>query len=289
MSWQHDERTLRNDVQPFIGKLKARDVKRRDIIRLLDRVKDRSPIMANRTLEIVRKMFNWGLSQDIVDANPCMGIARPSEEHRRERVLTTDEIRRFWNSAREEHSKAGLAFRLLLLTSQREGEVLSMRWQDIDESAEWWWTIPGSISKNGLAHRVPLTDPIIALLKEVRAQEPDPTFVFSRRGGGAPATRALLRRPLARIRAAAGLEDFVPHDLRRTAASFITSMGIPRLTVAKILNHAEAGVTSVYDRHSYDREKRQALDAWGQQLMEIVSGEAAASNVVPLATASETN
>ncbi|MEE8225396.1 MAG: integrase arm-type DNA-binding domain-containing protein, partial [Kiloniellales bacterium] len=109
-SWQHDERTLRNDVQPFIGKLKARDVKRRDIIRLLDRVKDRSPIMANRTLEIVRKMFNWGLSQDIVDANPCMGIAQPSEEHRRERVLTTDEIRLFWNSEREEHSKAGLAF-----------------------------------------------------------------------------------------------------------------------------------------------------------------------------------
>ena len=78
-SWQHDERTLRNDVLPAIGKLKAKDVKRREIIRILDRVKERSPIMANRTLEIVRKMFNWGISQDIFELNPCLGIARPSE------------------------------------------------------------------------------------------------------------------------------------------------------------------------------------------------------------------
>jgi integrase len=286
-SWQHDERTLRNDVLPAIGKLKAKDIKRRDIIHILDKVKERSPIMANRTLEIVRKMFNWGISRDIVETNPCLGIVRPSEEHRRERVLTADEIRRFWDCAREEHSKAGLAFRLLLLTSQREGEVLSMRWQDIDEGTEWWWTIPGEFSKNRLAHRVPLSAPVIALLKEIQIREPDPTFVFPRRGGGSAATKALLRKPLARIRVAAHLENFVPHDLRRTAASFMTGMGIPRLTVAKVLNHAEAGVTSVYDRHSYDAEKRHALEVWAARLEEIVEGKPRAENVVSLATGTE--
>ena len=68
------------------------------------------------------------------------------------------------------------------------------------------------------------------------------------------------------------IEDFTPHDLRRTAASNMTSIGIPRLVVSKILNHVESGVTAVYDRHSYDIEKREALNAWADRLMEIVRG-----------------
>ncbi len=77
--------------------------------------------------------------------------------------------------------------------------------------------------------------------------------------------------------------DFVPHDLRRTAASYMTSMGISRLVVGIILNHSDQSVTATYDRHSYDAEKRAALDAWGLRLEEIVSGESAADKtVVPL-------
>jgi hypothetical protein len=59
--------------------------------------------------------------------------------------------------------------------------------------------------------------------------------------------------------------------LRRTAASLMTGMGIPRLVVGKILNHVEPGVTKVYDRHSYDKEKREALESWGKRLMVLVS------------------
>jgi hypothetical protein len=55
----------------------------------------------------------------------------------------------------------------------------------------------------------------------------------------------------------------------------MTSMGISRLVVGKILNHVEPGVTAVYDRHSYDREKREALDAWAARLFEIVAASAA--------------
>ena len=61
-----------------------------------------------------------------------------------------------------------------------------------------------------------------------------------------------------------------PHDLRRTAASHMTGMGVPRLTVSKILNHIESGITAVYDRHSYDQEKRQALDLWADKLRKII-------------------
>ena len=66
---------------------------------------------------------------------------------------------------------------------------------------------------------------------------------------------------------------FRGHDLRRTAASLMVGGGVPRLVVSKILNHVETGVTAVYDRHSYDPEKRAALDYWGNRLEQIVSAE----------------
>jgi len=61
------------------------------------------------------------------------------------------------------------------------------------------------------------------------------------------------------------------HDFRRTAASIMAGMGVPRLVIGKILNHIEPGVTKVYDRHSYDKEKQEALNAWGARLSRIVS------------------
>ena len=78
------------------------------------------------------------------------------------------------------------------------------------------------------------------------------------------------------------MEHFVPHDLRRTAASHMTGMGISRLVVSKILNHVERGVTAVYDRHSYDNEKRQALEAWGHRLQNIIQGAEEEGKVIPL-------
>jgi integrase len=87
-----------------------------------------------------------------------------------------------------------------------------------------------------------------------------------------------------RIRTRTGI-DFRQHDLRRTATSHMTGMGISRLVVGKILNHVEPGVTAIYDRHSYDREKREALEAWAGRLDEIVKGaQPAAGKAGPLGT-----
>jgi integrase len=79
------------------------------------------------------------------------------------------------------------------------------------------------------------------------------------------------------------LQDVTPHDLRRTAASGMTELGIDRLVVSKILNHVERHVTATYDRYSYFDQKRRALDAWAAHVDAILSGKQAASNVVTLA------
>lgn len=80
-----------------------------------------------------------------------------------------------------------------------------------------------------------------------------------------------------------GIGDATPHDLRRTAASQMTALGVSRLVVGKILNHSEREVTAVYDRHSYDAEKREALAKWGARLEEIIGTcPERSTRVVPL-------
>jgi integrase len=96
-------------------------------------------------------------------------------------------------------------------------------------------------------------------------------FPAPRAKGQAPTSKFDLTKTTERIRRRTGIKDFKAHDLRRTASSLMTGMGIPRLTVSKILNHVEPGVTAVYDRHSYDAEKREALEKWARRLSIIVS------------------
>ena len=77
----------------------------------------------------------------------------------------------------------------------------------------------------------------------------------------------------------AQISHFTPHDLRGTAATHMTEMGISRLVVSKILNHADS--TAIYDRHSYDAEKRYALEAWSRKLKEIIYSEST-NNIISL-------
>jgi len=70
-------------------------------------------------------------------------------------------------------------------------------------------------------------------------------------------------------------------DLRRTAATKMTEAGINHLTISKVLNHAESCVTAIYDRHSYNKENRKALETWGRKLDAIISGQSA-SSVIPM-------
>jgi integrase len=95
-----------------------------------------------------------------------------------------------------------------------------------------------------------------------------------------PITGAAVDHAMRHNREALGTGDATPHDLRRTAASHMTSIGISRLVMSKILNHAEPGVTAVYDRHSYDREKRAALDTWGSRIEEIIGARSEHPNIV---------
>ncbi len=282
-SWREDYRILygsphkkKTGKRPHLGivnrlgPMRVKEITRRDVRAILDETADRAPIMANRTLAVVRKMFNFAIEHDWLESNPCHLIKRLAPERQRDRVLSEDEIRKFWKALDNEQPIIAALFRLRLLTAQRGGEVHGARWDEM-ELTTGWWTIPAARSKNSLAHRVPLSAQALKVLKDLKAQPEDSPWVFpSTRKAGPHIAHA--QKAIERIVQRSKVE-FRGHDLRRTAASLMVGAGVPRLVVSKILNHVETGVTAVYDRHSYDLEKRAALDFWGKRVEAIIANK----------------
>jgi integrase len=292
-SWREDERIIDAELRPGWKHRKVRELTRRDIRALIDRVAQRpAPIMANRVLALIRKMLNFALEHDWIEANPAAKIQRPGAERARDRVLAEDEIRAVWASFETQSPLLRAFCQLRLLTAQRAGELREMRWADVEFSGDedkptraGWWTIPAEHSKNRLAHRVPLTNTSAMMLDALRPLSGDSTWVFPSPVRNQPVYE--VKKVIQRVQAATGI-DFRGHDLRRTAASRMAGAGVSRLVIAKVLNHAEQGVTAVYDRHSYDAEKQVALETWARVLHGILSDEKPSGHVVTFARTSRT-
>ena len=274
-SWREDRRIIDNELLPKWKHVKAKDLRRADVRNLVEEIGERpAPIMANRVLATIRKIYNFGLARDIVEFNPCSQIDRPGQERQRDRVLPEGEIRQIWLTLEGKSPEMAAFYRLRLITAPRGGEVINMRWADLDLDGRWW-TIPAEHSKNKLPHRVPLSKLALAIVKPLKDAKPHGA-VYALSGARGKRQRAEAAKRL-------NLSDFRGHDLRRTAASHMASAGIPRLVIGKVLNHVERGVTATYDRHSYDAEKRAALDAWARKLTAILKGSRKGANVLAFA------
>lgn len=296
-----DERVIDVEIRPALGDKSVRALTRRDIRAVLDRIVDRgSPVMANRVLAVIRKMLNYAIDTEWIDANPAARMPKPARETSRDRVLTDDEIRALWrllSRQADTHEKPApgrasarrradddpicpigpalaAAWKVRLLTAQRGGEVIRMRWADLDLAAGWW-TIPSTDTKNGEPHRVPLTADVIAIIKAQRSEPHDPDaapYVFAGRFGNVVEARA--KKASAALARVLGFA-FRGHDLRRTAATRMAAAGVPQADIAAVLNHVEGGprATRVYVRYQRDAEKRRALETWARELRRILTPE----------------
>ncbi|MDQ3211682.1 MAG: tyrosine-type recombinase/integrase [Acidobacteriota bacterium] len=264
-SWKADDRNLRLKVLPTWRHRAIADITRQDVRALVDDIAEGgAPILANRIASLLSKLFAFALDRDLVTASPAVKIPRPGTEQQRDRVYTDGELRALWAAWEGLEPRMGAFYTLRLLTAQRGGEVAAMRWQDVD-LASGWWTIPATGSKNGLAHRVPLSPSVVALLTTLQPEDLTASaYVLD---------GARSKRLQARAAATFTVPGFHGHDLRRTAASRMASGGVDRLTIAKILNHVDSSVTAVYDRHSYDPEKAAALAWWDAKLAALVENK----------------
>ena len=273
---------LRRDFLPFVGpNTVAEDVRRGDIIALLDQKATKAPIAANRLLGAVQRLYTWGIEKDLLETTPCVKIKRPGEEKSRDRVLSDEEIRTFWHqldSTKRMGEGVRVALRLILVTAARPGEVCGLGWNELDLTSRWW-EIPRERTKGDRLHRVPLTR---LALEQIEKRLRTGRWVF-------PSLRerslnvSALAFALRHNREHFALPRFTPHDLRRTAASHLASVGVERFIISRVLNHTDREVTGVYDRYGYDKQKRRALERWERKLRSII-GEPAKSEVVSIRT-----
>lgn len=302
-----DRSMLERHILPKIGHLKGREITKRDLLAMLDAVaqKDDARNKAgaearkmthrpNRVFELVRAILRWAVGRDLIQDDPSAGLSPPIKKERpRERVLSPEEIRTLWRALdaapvlRPMKRSDGdvpmtrataLALGLALATAQRIGEVTGIALSELDlNDTAPMWTIPGERSKNGEAHRVPLSPLAVRMISEAIELGGGSPWLFPSPRGSAPMGSHAPTRAVDRARVAIGLEDFRCHDLRRTAATCMAEAGINPHTISVVLNHvsAQRGTITgkVYNRYSYDREKREALAAWGERLERIIESQ----------------
>jgi integrase len=275
----------------------AHEITRRDVNALLDGIVSRgAPVKANRTLAAIRKMFSWAASRDIIPASPCVGVSPPTKEVSRDRILTDAELRWIWLACGKLGWPFGPQAQMLILTLQRRDEVTGMRRSEIRDRL---WTLPKERVKNSREHQVPLAPAAATLLNSLpvigRGE-----YIFTLTGNtpsvGFDGCRQRLDAEILALqkedafRSGADPDHVQPlphwtlHDLRRTGASGMARLGIPLPTIEKVLNHTSGsfgGIVSVYQRHTYADEMRDALEKWAAFVGALVAGPAG-ENVVRL-------
>jgi integrase len=260
--------TLARLVYPKLGSRQIEDIKRSEIVRLLDHIEDASgPVMADRTLAYLRRVLVWHAGRSDDFRSPIVrGMARTkATERARERILDDDEIRAVWAATGEMENAFGPLVRFILLTAVRRNEAALMRRAEISGDV---WTVAAARSKGKRDHAVPLSKAAQVILSALPIIG-DGDLVFTHDGRRPVRGFSKFKRRLDQL---AGVTGWGLHDLRRTARSLMSRAGVNADIAERCLGHVIAGVRGVYDRHSFLEEKRGAFEALAAEVTRILEG-----------------
>jgi integrase len=271
---------LTRDILPVIGNKRAKAITRDDIIAVLDRISARG---ANRRADtaraVISSIFGYALDRGLVAANPASGLRNRHDYQPRDVVASEDDIRRLW--AALENGEAAMSVpiativKLALLTGLRRTEIAAARSSELDlTSTSPVLTIPRGRAKNRNAHRVPLSTQAAALFRQAMEVARDSAFVFPGKHTTSPIASRSVSKAMERTRAKLAIKDITMHDLRRTAGTYMSRLGVPKDVRERILNHGgsrKGNITDgVYNHYEYDAEKRAALELWAAAIDGIV-------------------
>jgi integrase len=265
-------------VYPVLGARRIDDIRRSDIVRLLDRIEDKQgPVMADRTLATIRKIMNWHASRSDDFRSPIVrGMARTSgKERARDRILSDDELRAIWKAAEAATGPFPALVRFLLLTGARRSEAAAMTRSELAVAD---WTLPAARNKVKVDLTRPLSPAALAVidrLPKIGTGE----LVFTTDGRTPIAGFSDFKKAFEK---ACGVTGWTLHDLRRTARSLMSRAGVPSDHAERCLGHVIGGVRGTYDRHEYYAEKKRAFEALAAQVERIVRPQ---ENVLPLRAA----
>jgi integrase len=286
-------RRLTVNACPVIGHIRLDQLTKRDVKDVTDKILRRhARTQAWHTFKDLHAVLAWGVENDCLTANPIAGVTPPGGYVAGERNLSDDEIAALWAVLPKALAKSKTCQRVIqlaLITGQRLGEISGMTGDELNLKTRTW-VIPSSRSKNKHSHVVPLSDMAMRVIEAALADAGDPGAVFPDENGNPLAssvvTRAISRahetdvdRPQGRFSIAA----WSAHDLRRTVLTNLAKLGVVPHVIAHVANHRSLTKSNVtfahYVQHSYEPEKRQALDLWAERLSGIIAGGA---DVIPM-------
>lgn len=289
---------IEGNIIPAFGQQLARDVTDRQIVALLDRIResgtlakkkrsDKSPApsVANHVLRLLKQIFRFGRSRRYLDHNPAIDIgtdAAGGKERPRTRALDRNEIAALLRALprADIHAADALAIRIILATCVRVSELVNASWEHVDIESGLWH-VPAANTKTQEPIDIPLAPQVAGWFAELRALAGDSAWVL-------PTRRLQLERPniqaqtldRALKKVPHGLPHFVLHDLRRTARTQLAVLGVSKEIAERCLNHKLKGVEAIYNRHDYINERRAALGMWAAVMVACEAGDA--EKVVPI-------
>lgn len=275
--WKDLDNMLKSDVYRQLGSVPVEKLTRLMITDLVlaPIVKRGSPVQANKTLTLLKQILGYGVELGYLEVNPASSISKRTiggRETARSRVLTNDEIVLIWRrlDSADMTPRVRIAIKLLLVTGQRRGELTRARLEHVDtENAIWH--IPAEHAKNGKAHKVHLSALALELFGELFSLRSSNEWVMpSATGEDRPMEENAISRAVSRNIKNLGVDKWVPHDLRRTAATGMNSIGVLPHVVEKILNHSMIGVMAVYNHYDYWSECVTAMNSWSDNVRKLL-------------------
>jgi integrase len=265
-------RILDRDVLPAIGDKPVAELRKRDVIEMVDGIIDRgSGIMANRTLAIVKRLLTWAAGRDIVESNVAQFVEPPADETQRDRVLSDAELVEIWRAADAQGGVYGAGVKLLMLTGARREEIFGLTEGELDLAGAAI-RLPASRTKVKEVRAIPLSPQAVLILEALpRLAGP---YLLSATGERPwrdfPRNKRYLDARLP------GMRPWVIHDLRRSCATGMQRLGARLETIEAVLGHVSGsrrGIVGTYQRHAFEAEARAALEAWGRHVEALLSGE----------------
>jgi len=249
------------------------ELKRKDIQAAVDaKAAEGRKAYANRIRAALVAFTKWAWVRGYTDEDVGAGIAKATRETARERVLNISEIRDIWSATFKMGGLWGPILRLMLLTSQRRGEIFNLRWDEVDLDNRRI-TKPGSRTKNGKPHVTHLSDPALSELRDLYENRKESGLVFTTTGStpvsGIGKAKSRLDGFLGE-----GFEPWRLHDIRTAFATAMADAGVPETVADRVLNHSASGsapsaVARVYNQAELLPQRADALNRWA----EMVTGE----------------
>ena len=256
-TWKKDKQRLDRHCISWLH-LHLSDITNDEIDRLHAQITiDCGPYEANRTLEIVKCMFNLAIRLKLHDGqNPAIGIKKNREE-KRDRWAKENEVKAIMSAVENESQFIRAAIKLYLLTGLRKNELLKLKWSSVDLARA---ELRIENTKNGRTHYLPLSKQAVQILRNLERVN---DYVLPGRHNKNHIVN--IEKPWARIKSRAGVDDLRIHDLRRTCGSLLAQKTKDLRLVGQVLNQSQQSVTATYAHHTRD-QMRDALELLSESM-----------------------